>query len=132
VIAAWIHIVLSVYMIVFFIADYKGLKKGPIIFTPENLRIRMGLRMRTDLFIKNIESIQNGKINYEKDKKKKGTWDLNLIGFENPDFEITLKVPVIIRDGFGRNLLTKKIYLSIDKKEAFLGEFNRRKTEIDL
>jgi hypothetical protein len=127
-IAAWVHIVLSAYMIVFFIADYRGLKRGPIILTHDKLRIRMGLRIKTDISLTNIESIQNGKLHYEEDKKKKDTRDLNLIGFEIPDFEILLKDPMYIRDGFGRNLLTKKIYLSIDEKETFLDQFNRLNT----
>lgn len=128
-IVAWIHVILSVYMIAFFIGDYKGLKRNPVIVTPDSLHFRVGLRMNTVIPLSAIELIQSGKNHFEQDKKRKDVWNLVLFGFDDPDFEIAFKEPVMIRDGFGRDLAIKKIYLSVDEKEAFLSELTRWKFE---
>lgn len=128
-IVAWIHIILSVYMIAFFIGDYKGLKRTPIVLSGDHLHFRVGLRLNAIIPLSSIETIQNGKLHFEQDKKRKDIWNLTLFGFDDPDFEIAFKEPIIIRDGFGRDLPIRKIYLTLDEKDAFLSQFNHWKTE---
>jgi hypothetical protein len=128
---AWIHLAMSIYMIAFLISDFKAIKRNPILFSEEKLYIKLGLRMKCDIDLDNIESIGNGKMHFEVDKKRKDVWNATLLDFEEPDFEIILKEPILIRDGIGRDILTKKIYLSIDEKEKFLAQFSWRDVGIN-
>jgi hypothetical protein len=127
----WIHLAMSIYMIAFLISDFKAIKRNPILFSEEKLYIKLGLRMKCDIDLDNIESIGNGKMHFEVDKKRKDVWNATLLDFEEPDFEIILKEPILIRDGIGRDILTKKIYLSIDEKEKFLAQFSWRDVGIN-
>ncbi len=120
--AVWIHLALSVYTIAFFISDYKAIKRNPVVLLDDMLQIRMGMRGKMDISLGNIECIQNGKMNYENDKKRKDVWNLILFGFDEPDFEITFNRPIIMRDGFGRDIKIIKIYLSLDEKERFYSQ----------
>ncbi|WHY87203.1 hypothetical protein QNH39_04915 [Neobacillus novalis] len=129
---AWIHLALSLYLIIFLISDYKAIKRNPVLLSPEKLHIRLGLRLKAQIYLHNIDSIKAGKINFEKDKKKKDVWNLTLFGFEDPDFEITLKEPLLLRDGVGRDCLIIKIYLTLDEKEEFLAQVKLLKEKVEV
>lgn len=122
---AIIHLIMSTYLIVFLIADYKAIKRNPITLKGGILRIKQGLRIKAEISVNKIESISSGRINYEEDKKKKDVLDLNLIGFDEPDYEIVLKEPYNLTDFLGRQYPIKKIFISIDQKEEFYQEFTR-------
>ncbi|SFA71366.1 MULTISPECIES: hypothetical protein [unclassified Bacillus (in: firmicutes)] len=122
---AIIHLIMSIYLIVYLVADFKAIKRNPITLKDGKLRIKLGLRIKAEVDLNNIESISSSRIHYEEDKKKRDVLDLNLIGFDDPDFEIVLKEPVRIKDFIGREYPIKKIYLSIDEKENFSNECTR-------
>ncbi|MDQ1146006.1 hypothetical protein QE429_002833 [Bacillus sp. SORGH_AS 510] len=122
--AAWIHLVLSLYMIAFLIGDYKAIIRNPVLLYQDKIHLRFGLRMKLEIFIRNIERIQSGKINYEIDKKRKDVWVATLLEFEGPNIEIALKEPVLIKDGIGRKHWTRKIYLSLDEDDVFMRQVN--------
>jgi hypothetical protein len=124
---AWIHLIFSVYMIIFLISDYKAIKQNPVSLTQTKLHIRLGFREDIELDLRNIESITNGKLHFEEDKKKKDVLNATLLGFEEPDFEIVIEEPVTAIDGLGRKRAIKKIYISLDEKDKFLSQFNERK-----
>lgn len=129
---AWVHLALSAYLIIFLISDYKAIKRNPVLLSHEILHIRLGLRSKAQIYLHNIESIQAGKVNFENDKKKKDVWNLTLFGFENPDFEITLKEPLLLRDGIGRDCLIRKIFLTVDEKEEFLTQVKLLKEKVEV
>jgi hypothetical protein len=122
---AIIHLILSVYMIIFMVADFKAIKRNPIQLEDEKLSIKFGLRMKAEIMLDNIEAIQSGKLNYDTEKSKKDVLDLSLLGlFEAPDFEIILAEPVMVKDFIGRETWIKKIFLSIDDKDRFYKQYN--------
>lgn len=123
-VAAWIHLVLSFYMIGFLIGDFKAIIRNPVLLSQETIHFRFGLRMKVEILLSNIEGIQSGKINYENDKKRKDVWVATLLEFEGPDIEISLKEPIMIKDGIGREHITRKIYLSLDEKDEFMRKVN--------
>ncbi|MFF2448229.1 hypothetical protein ACFVSW_14110 [Neobacillus sp. NPDC058068] len=129
---AWIHLALSVYLIIFLISDYKAIKRNPVLLLPGKVHIRLGLRLKAQIYLHNIESIQAGKVNFEKDKKKKDVWNLTLFGFEDPDYEISLKEPLLLRDGLGRDCLVRKMYLTLDEKEEFLTQIKLLKEKVEV
>lgn len=122
--AAWIHLVLSLYMMGFLLGDYKAIIRNPVLLSQDKIHFRFGLRMKVEIFIRNIELIQSGKINYEIDKKRKDVWVATLLEFEGPNIEIALKEPIMIKDGIGREHLTRKIYLSLDEEDLFMRQVN--------
>jgi hypothetical protein len=119
-VAAWIHLVLSIYMIVFLIGDFKAVIRNPVLISQETIHFRFGLRMKVEVLLSNIEGIQSGKINYENDKKRKDVWVATLLEFEEPDIEIAFKEPIMIKDGIGREHVTRKMYLSLDEQHEFM------------
>ncbi|WP_413299564.1 hypothetical protein AA0X95_16175 [Bacillus sp. 1P10SD] len=123
-VAAWIHLVLSLYMIGFLIGDFKAIIRNPVRLSQETIYFRFGLRMKVKILLSNIEGIQSGRINYENDKKRKDVWVATLLEFENPDIEIAFKEPIMIKDGIGREHITRKIYLSLDEKDEFMRNVN--------
>ncbi|WP_409304251.1 hypothetical protein [Peribacillus sp. SCS-155] len=122
---AIIHLVLSIYMIVYLIADYKAIKKNPVQLDDERIIINFGLRLKANVMLQNIAAIRSGKLHYENDKRRRDILDLTLLGlFDPPDFEIVLEEPVIVTDFLGRETPVTKIYLSIDDSIRFLNEVN--------
>jgi hypothetical protein len=124
---AWIHLVFSVYMIIFLISDYKAIKQNPVYLSQTKVHIRLGFREDLEIDLNNIELINNGKLHFEEDKKNKDVLNATLLGFEEPDFEIVLKDGVPVIDGLGRRRSIKKIYISLDEKDEFMSQFTERK-----
>ncbi|MFZ3587741.1 hypothetical protein ACOI1C_00400 [Bacillus sp. DJP31] len=116
---AWIHLVLSVYAILFLIADYKAIVRNSIIIDDSEVKIKIGFRSKIYVNIKNIKLIQDGKINFERDKKRKDMINFTLLQFEEPNFEIILKEPILYYDVLGRKTMVRCIYLSVDSKNLF-------------
>ncbi|MFD1739772.1 hypothetical protein ACFSCX_25225 [Bacillus salitolerans] len=77
--------------------------------------------------LNNIEFVQPGNINYEKDKRSKGSLSFTLNGFEEPNYEIQLKNPSAHQDFIGRTVMIKNIYITVDQKELFLRKLNEYK-----
>lgn len=126
-IIAWIHLILSMYMIIFLISDFKAIKQNPVYLTQTKLHIRLGFREGLEINLGNIEYINNGKLHFETDKKRKDVLNATLLGSEDPDFEIVLKEPARAIDGLGRRQSINKIYISLDEKEKFMLQFNLKK-----
>jgi len=117
---AWIHLVLSIYMILFLISDYKAVKRNPIRVSPDQLQFRLGLWGKLDIPLTNIDHIQTGKTHFEADQKRKDVWMAALIGFDEPELEMVFKEPVVFKNGMGRDVLIKKVYLTVDDSHAFI------------
>ncbi|KAA0548782.1 hypothetical protein FZW96_06900 [Bacillus sp. BGMRC 2118] len=119
---AWLHTILSVYAIIFLISDIKAVMRNPLKLQDNKIMIRLGFRYKLDIPIANIKTIQDGKINYEHDKKKKDRYTVALLELEEPHFEIILHEPLVIVDSLGRKREILHIFLSIDNKDRFYRE----------
>ncbi|QOR67177.1 hypothetical protein IM538_03230 [Cytobacillus suaedae] len=129
-IVAWIHIILSVYGIAFLLGDLKAIQRNPFLLNESQLMMKYGLRYNMTINLDNIDLIQQGNINYEKDKNSKGSVSFNLNEFEEPSYEIQLKNPVAYRDFIGRTVMIKKIFIFIDDKDLFLRKLNEYRVAV--
>lgn len=117
-IAAWIHTILGLYGLLFFIGDYNALRHHPFIMKNQELILQVGLRKKICIELRNIESVQNSNQDqYESDRKKKEVFIAGLSLFEKPQFEIILKEPVLATGFLGRAKRVSKVYLSVDEPE---------------
>lgn len=119
-IGALVLTVLSIYSLVFLIADFMAMKKRPILLEKDVLRFRMGLRWSALIPISNIDSVQLIK-NYKKDTAQK-TLNAALLG--NPNCKITLKQPLTVKGIYGIKKTVSSIVFNVDDEKRFIENFS--------
>ncbi|MCR8658992.1 hypothetical protein [Paenibacillus endoradicis] len=115
-IAAWIISLGNVYLILWFIADYREMTLNPILIFKHKIRIQYGLQMLAYIDIDNIESVSM--MNYEKIPNNELKTAFIPLAIE-PNILITLNNTIKISRMFGRRQLVDRIYLFIDKPREF-------------
>lgn len=115
----WIHLSLSILVIVFLLADLRAVKKNPIALKNDILSLKIGVRRKVTIPIKQIKEIRKGNLNYENDRKNKDVLDLSLLGLADPSFELVLAEPTENKDLFGKSCFKKRIFLSVDNQQSF-------------
>ncbi|WP_394232161.1 hypothetical protein [Niallia oryzisoli] len=115
----WIHLSLSITVIVLLLADLRAVKKHPIRLKNETLALKIGIRKTVNIPIKHIIEIRKGNLHYENDRKHKDVLDLSLLGLADPTFEIVLEKPAESKDLFGKRSYKKRIFITIDNHHTF-------------
>jgi hypothetical protein len=114
----WIHLILSISVIVFLIADLRAVIKNPIMIKNNELSLKIGVRPKVTISTKNINEIKSGTL-YQEDRKNKEVLDLSLFSFEDPTFEIVLDQPIVDKAMFGKRKNITRIFFSVDDKTTF-------------
>lgn len=114
----WIHLILSLSVLVFLIADLRAVIKNPIIIKNNELSLKIGIRPRVLIPIENIKEIKSGNL-YQNDRKNKEVLDLSLFSFDDPTFELVLDQPIRKKAMFGKPKSILRIFFSVDNKFAF-------------
>lgn len=114
----WIHLILSVSIIVFLIADLRAVVKNPILIKSNELSLKIGVRPKVTISTKNIKEIKSGSL-YQEDRKNKEVLDLSLFSFDDPTFEIVLYQPIVDKAIFGKPKNIRRIFFSVDDKTTF-------------
>lgn len=114
----WIHLILSVSVIVFLLAELRAVVKNPIMIKNNELSLKIGIRPKVTIPTKNIKVIKSGSL-YHDDKKNKEVLDLSLISFDEPTFELVLDQPIVEKAMFGKAKNITRIFFNVDDKTAF-------------
>lgn len=124
----WLHLMICILLMMVLIVELRSVMKNPILIRNGQLDMRIGIRPRVVLDIRNIKEVINGNINYENDKKYKEVLDLSLLTFDAPTFEIVLLEPIEIKGSFGngRGLITR-IFVSVDDQNMFYQRIREEK-----
>ncbi|RXT02816.1 hypothetical protein [Ammoniphilus sp. CFH 90114] len=123
---AWLHLILTVYAIIFILGDLKAISRNRLVIKDEEIAIQFGFRYKVSIPLSNIKNIQSGKVNFEQDKKKKDRFTIALLEFEEPHFELILEKSQVIKDSLGRKRKVRNIFLSIDQKDIFNREIQEQ------
>lgn len=126
----WLHLILCVFIGSFLIVDLKAVVKNPISFKDNELGMKIGIRQKVLIDVKNIKELRNGSIHYENDRKNKEVLDLSLLGFDAPTFEIELIEPIDSKPLIGKSHMISRIFLSVDEKDAFYNMITERQKVI--
>lgn len=114
----WLHLIISISVIVFLIVDLRAVTKNPIMIKNNELSLKIGLRPKVTIPRKNIKVIKSGSL-YNDDKKNKEVLDLSLISFDEPTFELVLDQPIVEKAMFGKAKNITRIFFNVDDKIAF-------------
>ncbi|MDR7077423.1 hypothetical protein J2Y03_002447 [Neobacillus niacini] len=115
----WLHLILSISVILFLLVDLRAVTKNPILLKNNELYLKIGVRPSVMLNINDIKEIRNGNLHYNDDRKKKEILDLSLIGLDEPTFELVLYTPIENKLLIGKSSSINRIFFSVDEKEEF-------------
>jgi hypothetical protein len=122
----WLHLILCMFIGVFLLVDLKAVVKNPISLKNNELAIKIGVRPKVMIAIKNINELRNGNIHYENDRKNKEVLDLSLLSFDAPTFEIELKQPIEMKALLGKSRSISRVFFTVDDQDAFSNMIKER------
>jgi hypothetical protein len=108
-IAAWILTALSIYGVIFLIADFLAMIRRPLIITEDSIYLRCGMRWRVIIPFEKISSMQSIK-NFKDDSKEY----LNISAVKQPNALLITTELIEVKGLYGIIKLTNKIAFSID------------------
>lgn len=118
---AWIVTGSTVYLLIWFIGDYKAIKHSPIRVTKSHIFIRIGLRSKVELERDNIDTVFQS----VKDDEKENYEHLLLLNasLSEPNVYISFKEKVQVKGLFGMKKEVHKVALFLDEPSLFMNEF---------
>lgn len=114
----WLHLILSISVIVFLIVDLRAVTRNPIMIKNNAITLKIGIRPKVTIPTEDIRELKSGSL-YNEDKKNKEVLDLSLISFDEPTFELVLAQPIVDKAMFGKHKNITRIFFSVDDKTAF-------------
>lgn len=113
--AAWIVSALSIYSFFWLIGDLQAMRHQPIILSPSQLHIRLGLRSKGVVSISNITKLKDAKRPID----KTASGYINCVAWGAPNLIIDLNTSVSFTHLFGKKIEVSRIGICIDEKESF-------------
>lgn len=118
--AAWLLTAVSLYSLLFLVADTVALVKRPLLIDQSQVLLRLGLRWRGSFPISEIDRVVTVT---EAPPKNRAT--LNGCFLSTPNLLITCRQPIAIAGPFGIRREVRRIALFIDDRDAFVRELTR-------
>jgi hypothetical protein len=115
--------ILSLYTIIFLVADLASIIKRPVVINIDRLFFRIGIRWNAIIALSHISSAEVIR-NFRKEKE---TLDCSLSG--TPNIRITLSKPYTIRGYYGIKKTATTLVFNIDNAEEFIAELNKTKAD---
>ena len=122
---AWVVTGLTIYGMVWFIGDYKAIKHYPIRVTKNYLFIRIGLRIRIDIKLTNIDSISSSVKEEEKEDYENALLMTKLVSESN--VYLVFKEKVKIKGLFGMEKEIDKVALYVDEPSRLIEYIKKEK-----
>lgn len=116
-VAAWVWTALEAYGVLWLLGDFQAMRLHPFVLESERLRMRIGLRWRLDLNLREIESIET---------PKEGDEVLRLTLHTAPTAVLVTREPVEVRGLLGLKRTTRRIGIAMDDAGTFVSELRRR------
>ncbi len=121
---AMILLAISVYGLIFLMADLNAARKRPILVDGDKLDIRIGLRWRATVPFENIQSVE-----LVGDKEYKGKEYANLTLAGTCNLMIHLEQKMKVKGFYGISKKVNKLILSVDSKQEFIQVVNQKLTK---
>ncbi len=119
-VAAWILTALSIYSLFFVLGDFNAIRKRPIYFTEEGIKVRIGLRWRVFIPFEEIESVELRIPDKEKEEFA------NFIVAGEANTVINLKSEVTAKGLYGFKKTFTMLALGMDNRHDFEAKLNER------
>jgi hypothetical protein len=116
---AWVLTTLSVFTMVWLLGDYHGLRLNPHVLDAQTLRVRVGLRWRTDLPRTAIREVRRYRETRDGDA-------LALAPLGEPALVIELDRPVTVDGMFGMRREADVLAIAVDDATALQAALTRR------
>lgn len=112
---AWVFSALSLYALIFLLADFNASRRRPVLVTGSTLELRAGLRWRASI---PLDAVSSANAVSEKPEGGKKFLKANLFG--SPNVLVTLETPVQVTGVYGITKDVRALGLHLDDPEAFL------------
>jgi hypothetical protein len=110
--------VLSIYAIIFMVADLIALTRRPIVIDNQQLTIRNGIRWHAIVDLDKIEKVELiSRLPTDKDIRKVAT-------LGEPNLLLTLTEPIELTGFYGVRFQTKRLAILVDDRELFVKSLN--------
>jgi len=111
---AWIVTILSVFLVLWLMYDYRLIKNNPIILTSSQIQMYIGSRWHVDVPLENIKTIET----HMSEEKIEAYLNLSILNETN--VYLALKQPITIRGVFGKKKVSDKLALYVDDSSEFI------------
>ncbi len=115
--AAWILTGLTGYAVVWFVGDYRAFRARPILITPTDLRVRVGLRWEIRVDMDNLREIR-----VHLSQKEKSSDALSAVVLGKANVCLKLVRPVEAVGMYGIRKSTSEIWLQVDDADRLYNE----------
>lgn len=116
-IAAWILTGLTGYTVIWCAGDYRAFTARPILLTPTDLHVRVGLRWEISVAIDSIFEIQAHRAQTGKSSEA-----LSAVVFGKPNLCLKLRHPVEVIGMYGIRKITSEIWMQVDEADRLYSE----------
>lgn len=119
--AAWIMTLCDLQVFLYVIADYRAIRREPLILGEQKMHIQKGIRGMVSVDYGLIKTIQ--RVKKQPKEMKKSSFNLSPVGSlfgDEPQFEMLLKDPVTVIRLLGIKKNVERIYIKVDEPGAFL------------
>ncbi|WP_430787352.1 hypothetical protein VBD025_16225 [Virgibacillus flavescens] len=99
---AWVFTVLNIYALLYIIGLYNSVKFLPHYIHKDKLVIRLGFQSSVEIDIANIENVARANESEFGVRMPKTTY-YALLKIDTPDYEISLKEPVVMKSSYGKS-----------------------------
>lgn len=120
--AAWVHLALSAYGVVWLLGDFQGMRARPIRLAEGALLVRTGLRWSVRLPYAQIASVASTR----REPAGAGPDHLSAVAFGSPQFLIRLHAPVKAEGPYGMTKRVASLTLRVDETAAFEAQLRAR------
>jgi len=111
---AWIVTILSVFLVLWLMYDYRLIKNNPIVLTSTQVQMHIGSRWHVDIPLRSIKMIETHM------SEEKMEMYLNLSILNETNVYLVLKQPIIIRGVLGKKKVSDKLALYVDDSSEFI------------
>lgn len=116
---AWVATALSVYALLWLVGDAQATRLHPILVDEHGVSLAQGIRWRTEVPVALLEAA------VAIDTAPAGALKMGNLG---ANVLLRLREPVSVRGAFGMRRRTDRIALTVDGRERFLAEVERRRS----
>jgi hypothetical protein len=115
VVPAWTVTAISLYSLLFLVADYNASRLRPIVIEGDDLILRIGLRWRAPVTLSDLREIRTGSI--PEDERKRYH---RAVLFGSPNVFLELDRPCTLTGFYGIERKTDRVALAVDAVEGFV------------
>jgi hypothetical protein len=111
--AAWVHVALSLYGVVWLVGDYRAMRRRPHELRAAGLRVRYGLRWDVEVAWDRVAVVRRTR------RPPEGEGSLNTVPLGRPRYVVELREPAEATGPYGLTREVRRVGLIVDDVERF-------------